>query len=499
MYIVHIASELAPVAKVGGLADVVHGLSKELAKEHQVEIILPKYDGLDPKHLKDLHIEQKELWITEGAAHYNNTVWSAQVDGLKTFFIEAHGPRTYFNRGKIYGCVDDIERFLYFCKAALEHLLKAGKKPDILHIHDWPTALIAPLYKERYSLLGLKAKAIVFTIHNLRHQEKCPPQLLTSLGLPGENYLTKDKMQDPFFPKLINILKGGIVYADGVTTVSPTYEKEIKTPEGGCGLHEVLLESQSKLKGILNGIDETLWNPEKDPHLIKQYCTHNIDNPKKLEAILQAKEENRKHLCFSLNMSQEKRPLVASVTRLVLQKGPDLILHGLLKTLEKGGQFILLGSVFDPAMEEAFEEVKKTLSQNKNISIRLENDESLAHLIFASADMFLIPSIFEPCGLTQLIALRYGAVPLARLTGGLADTVFDVDTSSKPLDQRNGFTFEFPDSQGVDWALGRALECWKKDQPKWHTIMQQGMRYDFSWKNSAAEYLKVYRSSARLM
>lgn len=481
MYIIQLASELSPVAKVGGLGDVVFGLSEELAqKGHEVEIIIPKYDSLDFRALKNLKVEQRELWSFEGPYRYNNTVWSAEAGRLKILLIEPHHPKHYFNRGKIYDCPDDSDRFTYFTRTALEYLFKRGRPCDALHCHDWPTALSPVLYKEMYQKMGLSIKKTVMTIHNLQHQGKCAPANLSRIGLRGEDFLTPEKLQDPYSPGLLNLLKGGIVYADFLTTVSPNYEKEIKTAPGGCGLDKVLVQYQHKLKGILNGLDETYWNPSTDPHLIARYTKAGVKK---------GKGENRKHILTHFGLVEKNAPIVASVGRLVPQKSPELILYALKRTLEKGGQFLLLGTTADPALEKAF----LAYADSGNAAINLDYDESMAHLFFAAADMFIIPSLFEPCGLTQMIAMRYGAVPIARKTGGLADTVFDWDTSTKPLAERNGFTFDFPDTQGVDWALDRALRLWKEDPKTWKKIQSQGMSVDFSWAHAAPEYLKIYQ------
>jgi starch synthase len=493
MYIVQIVTEICPVARVGGLADVIYGLSKELSKQgHKVEIILPKYDCLHYGELKNLRVEHREIWSFERMHHYNNTIWSADVDGLKLLLIEPHHPQYYFGRGVIYGCHDDVDRFAYFSRTALEFLFKADKQPDAIHVHDWPTALVPVLYKDMYRPLGYKAGGIVLTIHNMEHQGRCQPFNLSRIGLRGDSYLDPDKMQDPYAPGLLNLLKGGIEYADKITTVSPTYEKEIQTPEGGFGLEDVLIKNRKKLKGILNGIDEDFWNPEKDPHLIQKYSTYSLDK-NKFPSILRAKKENRRLLCTHLGIKETEAPLIASVSRLVPQKSPGLIKYALERTLKKGGQFILLGTTLIKSIHKEFEALREELEQNENVAILIDKDEALAHQIFAAADMFIIPSLFEPCGLTQLIALRYGTVPIARLTGGLADTVFDIDTSSRKLEERNGFTFDFPDRKGVDWALSRALECFKHEPQKWQSLILNGTRQDFSWKHSVSEYLSFYQ------
>lgn len=492
MHIFHIATELAPIAKVGGLADVLYGLSRELVRSgHQVEILIPKYDSIDFSRLKQLKVEMREVACIEGTQEIHNSVWSAELDGLRVLLLEPHHPLYYFGRGKIYGCEDDIERFTYFCTAALEYLMKRGSFPDILHLHDWPTALVAPLCKEIYNPLGLKTEAVMLTIHNLEYQSKCHPQKIARIGLRGENPLIREKMQDQTLQGTINILKGGIEYADFVTTVSPSYEKEIKTVAGGAGLDGVLVKHQKKLKGILNGIDADFWNPEKDPLLIKRYKTDGLRSSADLKQVHEGKRENRKQLRTHFGLKEENAPLVASVTRLSKQKGPELILYTLNRTVKKGGQFVLLGSDHGSIIEKQFLDLQ---GLDKRVGISIDSDEALAHLIFAAADMLIIPSRYEPCGLTQMIALRYGTIPLVRRTGGLADTVFDIDTSDLPKEQRNGFNFDFYDTGGIDWVLDRAFECWTKERAKWEQLMLNGARKDFSWKEPARAYVDLYHS-----
>lgn len=494
MHIIHVASELAPIAKAGGLGDVVYGLSKELAKQgHQVEIIIPKYDCIDFSLVKNLKVEFRELWSYDGPYRFNNTIWSGNVDGLKVILIEPHHPDYFFSRGMIYGCSDDINRFAYFSRAVMEYLFKSGKHPDALHVHDWPTALIPVLYREMYMALGYRLGKTVLTIHNMEHQGRCTAAQLSRIGLRGDSYVTPGTMQDPVYDTLINLMKGGIEFADQITTVSPNYEKEILTEAGGFKLEDVLVKHKKKLKGILNGIDETFWNPLTDHYIAHKYDTHGVDTKEKLAMVLEGKKENRRFLRSHLQLQDSNRPLVAVVSRLVPQKGPELIKHALTHSIEKGAQFILLGSTPMVEIHLEFEELQKKYKDDPNVVILMDKDEALAHLIYASADMFVIPSIFEPCGLTQLISLRYGTVPIVRSTGGLADTVFDIETSSKPMKERNGFSFDFPDAEGVDLAIDRALHCFQHEPKQWHMLMQNGMKKDYSWKRAGLEYLEIYK------
>lgn len=490
MHIVHIAPELALVAKAGGLGDIVYGLSKALIKEgHTVDIILPKYDCLQHENIENLNGELDNLAIEEKGSIHTVKVWSARCENLPLHLIETSHPDNYFLRATIYGQEDDTDRFLFFSKAAMEYLLKSDTRPDIIHIHDWGTAITAPLLRDVYRAKGLKAGGLVMTIHNLLHQGVCSPEHLANIGLDPKHYLTPNSMQHPEAPDLINLLKGGIVYADQVNTVSPNYECEIKTALGGCGLHDILLKYDGKLRGILNGIDIDYWNPATDCLLDANYSLQGNN----IALVQSGKQANKHAMQKSLGLEVSDRPLVSSVTRLVPQKGPELILAAMKRTLEKGGQFVLLGSMAPEHIFKPFQALQASAKYKGQLAISLDHNEKLAHMIYGGADFMLVPSLFEPCGLTQMISMRYGTVPIVRMTGGLADTVFDVDTSKLPQLERNGYTFEFPDEEGVFWALDRALTCYEDKPEKYRQLMLAGMTQDFSWKHTTPDYVQMYK------
>lgn len=494
MHILHVASELAPLAKVGGLADVVLGLTRALNKEgHKGEVILPKYSSLDTSQITDLHIEFRELWTYHDGRWHPNTVWAGKVEGILVYFIEAHNDTHFFDRERLYGYEDDTARFLYFSRAVLEFLLKSGLTPDVLHLHDWQTAAIAPLYKDLYCDLGLTHPKILFTIHNIEYQGWTHIEELGKAGLHGPSYLKPQRLQDNHHSTTINLMKGGIIYSDHTTTVSPNYAKEIKTPEGGRGLNTTLSEYDYKFTGVLNGLDWDYWNPETDPYLYTPFSWKKAA-PKSKTPSFDKKQINKKILRERLMLEDEQSPIVSCVSRLVPQKGIELIKYALFRTLEKGGQFILLGSSPIESIQEEFHGLKQRFAQNRHVHFELNYNEELAHLIYGGSDMLIVPSIFEPCGLTQLIALRYGTLPIVRSTGGLADTVFDVDYSPLPMEERNGFVFEHPDCQGVDSALLRALHYWFKKPETWEALTLRSMQMDHSWGPSCAAYIQLYEN-----
>ncbi len=494
MYIVHVASELAPLAKVGGLADVLLGLSRELSwKGHDVDIIIPKYDCMDSNEIRDLAIDVQDIPSYYQGKWYSNTVWIGWVENLKVYFIEPHHPAHFFDRGCFYGCDDDLERYGYFSRAVLDFLAKRELKPDILHIHDWQTALIAPLSKELGQKNGWSKVKIVLTIHNLEHQGKTSPALLESVGLDPLKLMKEELLQDPYYPTTANLIKGGIVFSDYFTTVSPNYAWEIKTIEGGRGLDKCIRDHQNKFSGILNGIDYSYWNPETDRYLPAHFSSRETPASKKDHNTLDKKAFNKKVLRERTSLAEGHRPIIGSITRIVPQKGIEMIRHAIETVADKGAQLVLLGSSPIPEISAEFHRLKQIYSDHPHVYLCLQHQEDLAHLIFAGCDLFIVPSLFEPCGLTQLIAMKYGTIPVVRRTGGLADTVFDVDYSGRPFQETNGFTFDNPDSQGFDSALDRGIKYWYDQPDLWRKLVVQSMEFDHSWNRPSDHYLAIYK------
>ncbi len=489
MQIVHIAPEMAPIAKVGGLGDVLLGLNHALSqKGHQTCIIIPKYDCINTNEIRDLTLHSTIQSYYEDE-WFSNSIWVGFVENLKVYFIEPHHPRYFFNRGCIYGCEDDMERYLFFSRAALD-FIASMKPPDIIHIHDWQVAAVAPLYQEIFQ--NQFRSKIVFTIHNIEYQGKCAPFNLDRVGLTGLKFLTPEKMQDLYYPETINLLKGGIVYADYITTVSPTYAWEVTTMEGGRGLDHVIKKYLSKFQGVLNGIDHSYWNPQTDRYLPLHFSSRESPKTKTDSCILDAKGAIKQILRQRLGLAEEHRPIVACITRLVPQKGIEMIKHVIKTITKKGGQFVLLGSSPIPEINEEFHTLKAKFNDHPHIHLILQHQEDLAHLIFGGSDIFIVPSLFEPCGLTQLMAMRYGSIPVVRKTGGLADTVHDVDFDPNK-DKVNGYVFEHPDNQGIDSALDRAMHSWYDSPDKWRQLIIQAMNQDFSWNKPSEKYLEIYK------
>ena len=484
MYVVMIASECAPVAKVGGLADVVFGLSRELElRGHAVEIILPKYDCMRLDQVWGLHSIDHDLWVPWDGGAIRCTVWFGFVHGRKCFFVEPHCAQAFFDRGTYYGFWDDPERFAFFSKAALEFLSKSNKRPDVIHTHDWQTALVPVLLYELYAHAGLADQRVCHTIHNFRHQGTTGPGILRATGLNRPEYFgAPDRMGDEFDRHSINLLRGAILYSNAVTTVSPHHAWEARHTDLGFGLGHALHLHQDKFVGILNGLDYEMWNPETDPHIPQHFGATTLDR----------KAANTAALRERMLLRDGRRPILAYVGRLDTQKGLHLIRHALFFALEQDAQFVLLGSGSEHGINEDFWHLKLRLNDNPDCHLEIGYDEDLAHLIYAGADLLVMPSLYEPCGLTQMIALRYGTVPVVRAVGGLKDTVFDRDYSALPPQQRNGFVFEHADPLGLESALDRALGLWRNEPALFRQLVLQGMACDYSWNHPGQRYLDLY-------
>jgi starch synthase len=484
MYIVQIASECAPVAKVGGLGDVVYGLSRELQNRiHWVEVILPKYDCMRYDQIWALDKIYNDLWVPWNGGAIHCSVWQGEVYGIRCFFIEPHSRDNFFNRGAFYGYPDEALRFTFFSKAALEFLLKTNRRPDIIHCHDWQTGIVPALLFEMYKHAGMGNSRACYTIHNFKHQGVCGANILEATGLRRpEYYYHYDRMRDNFNLGALNLMKAGIVFANAVTTVSPHYAWEARFTGEGFGLGHTLAVHEQKFSGVLNGIDYDVWNPEVDRHIPVRYGSANLD----------AKYRNKDALRDRLLLRKEFKPIISFVGRLDPQKGIHLIQHALHYALANGAQFVLLGNSPDAGINNSFWHLKRQVNDNPDCHLELRYDEELSHLIYAGSDMVLVPSLFEPCGLTQMIALKYGAVPVVRAVGGLVNTVFDRDHSDKPRHERNGYVFHQTDTGALESALHRAIGLWYSYPTEFGELVRNGMRCDFSWRHPGQRYLEIY-------
>ncbi len=480
MNILFAVSEATPFAKTGGLADVAGALPTALAETGDlVYLFLPLYGEIKEKYRA--FTPEAEVFIPIGDRLLPGSVVSLttppddQHPNLKIFFIAQD---ELFDRPLLYGpngveYADNGIRFIFFCRAILDAVNLLNLDIDIYHSHDWQTGLIPVYLKTLYKNLPRYQGGSLFTIHNLGYQGIQKKDLLPLTGLDWDEF-TFERLE--FFDRL-NLLKGGLVYADKLNTVSRAYSREILEPEFGFGLDKVLQERRDDLYGILNGVDYSEWDPASDPY---------IDNHFQLGRMA-GKKECKKKLAqiFGLTFS-ETQPLIGMVSRLVTQKGFDLILPLLEEVTEFAAKFVFLGTG-DKKIEAQLSELSRQYPDQ--IAFTCGYDNRLAHLLEAGADIFLMPSHYEPCGLNQMYSLRYGTVPLVRATGGLDDSIthFDPKTGSG-----NGFKFNDYTLSALQETLIEALELYQK--PKlWHRLRANGMRCDFSWKQSAEQYKELYK------
>lgn len=477
MRVLFVASEAVPFAKTGGLGDVAGSLPPALAGlGHDVRLVIPRYGGIDPgayrlKRAATFHVPlaswQERCEVFVARPRKNVTV----------YFI---GKDVYFDRPGLYGTErgdypDNAERFIFFSRAVPELCRVLGFRPDVVHCNDWQTGLV-PLYirKGTGGNGSLSRAATVFTIHNLGYQGLFWHWDMRFTGLGWEEF-TPEGVE--FWGK-INFLKAGLVSADVITTVSPAYAREIRTREYGHGLEGVLAKRGADLFGILNGIDFRSWDPARDRSLPAAFSA----------ARPAGKQACRRALCERLDLPSSGEPVLSLVSRLVDQKGIDILVEALPGILALGCRVVVLGTG-DDRYRRALEGIAGGHPLQMRLLFRF--DDALARLIYAGSDLFLMPSRYEPCGLGQMIALRYGAVPLVRKTGGLADTVVDRDAG-----KGTGFVFEEYSGRALAECVRRALSVFR-DAGEWERLMRRGMRQDFSWEHSAKEYVKLYRKVVR--
>jgi starch synthase len=478
MEIVFVSPEVVPFSKVGGLGDVIGALPKALrALGHKVTVVSLLYGSIDPA-AHSLARRLTKLKVPLGGETHPSEVYEARLpSGVNVVLLTA--PRVT-DRNGVYGddgtpYPDNHLRFGFLARAAIEWMRAQPRLPDIVHAHDWATGLV-PVYLKHLAEEDARLASVktVFTLHNLMHQGLFPMASLKELGLPP-SYASIDELE---FYGHVSWLKGGVVYADRVTTVSPSYAKEILTPDGGARMDGVLRARGRNLLGILNGIDHAVWNPCTDPHLVARYDAEDATNKARCKTDLQQR--------LGLPVRPEV-PVVGVVARVDAQKGTDLVLGAAAPLMRQDVQLVVQGSG-DPALMAQLKELATKMPDK--VACRSDWDDPLAHRIYAGSDFFLVPSRFEPCGLTQMYAMRYGAVPIVRATGGLRDTVVDCDPE---LSTGTGFLFDAIDADELYNAVARALIAWQR-RTAFPKLVRRVMRADWSWERSARRYQSLYES-----
>jgi starch synthase len=485
--ILFVTSEVYPFVKTGGLADVSSALPQQLVElGHEVRIVVPKYGAVDDRKFK-IHevVRLKDLKVNIGHKEVTFSLKSCFLPGQKVrvqiYFLDNHeyfGSRNSLYTDPLTGkdYPDNDERFILLSRSVFELISKLGWIPDIIHCNDWQCGLIPAylntIYKNEHQFSQFKT---LFTIHNLAYQGQFPKSSFHKTGLPDE--LNSEKGIEIY--DKINFMKSGLLYADVINTVSETYANEIRTDEElGAGLKNVLAKRKTDLYGIINGIDTRIWNPEKDKLLPKKYSA------KSIEGKTENKEELTRKFGFTYNPDT---PLIGVISRLFDSKGMDLIMEAFKELMTLNIQMVLLGTG-DKKYHHFFEKMSSKYSQK--FSCYLGFNDDLAHLIEGGADIFLMPSRYEPCGLNQMYSLMYGTVPLVRETGGLADTVVRFNEKTE---EGNGFMFKSCEPTAMIKELKRALKIFE-DKKTWLKIMKNGMKSDFSWNSSAKKYIDLYKT-----
>ncbi len=471
--ILFLSAEVFPYAKTGGLADVAGSLPKAIRRlGHDIRIVMPRYGfiEIDRWRLKKV-IDALSVPFGEGSEIA--IIYEARLDDVPVYMVDN---ARFFDRDGIYAYPDDAERFIFFSRAALELAKALNWQPHIVHCNDWHTGLVPNWLKTIYKDDPFwKQTRTVFTVHNLAYQGVYGHRILEVAGLAHHGFIAHPQLAH--WDHVVHFMGRGLIYADFITTVSPRYAREILTPEFGAGLDPILRDRADTLVGILNGIDVEEWNPATDSYIPRRYDV----------ASLEARAENRRALLADVGLPEESEgPVLGFIGRLTEQKGIDL----LVQVAEDAARYLDARFVILGTGEERWQSMIEAVAEKHPEHVRavFTFNNPLAHLIYAGVDILLMPSRFEPCGLNQMIAMRYGAVPLVREVGGLADTVQDFDPRTG---EGNGFSFKEYKAQALYTALVRAAENWKH-RGVWRTLQERGMTTDFSWSRSARQYIEVY-------
>lgn len=470
--VLFVASEAAPFVKTGGLGEVIGSLPAALRSMGvDARVIIPKYRAI-AKEFRDGIKYLKHIYISLNWRNLYCGIEKYEQNGVPVYFIDN---MYYFDRDYLYGYGDqEVERYAFFCKAVLEVIGHIDFIPDIIHCHDWQTGMLPFLLKVQYKTDTCANIRTLYTVHNLKYQGLFPKRLLGDILGVGDEYFTSDKLE---FNGNVNSLKAGLVYSDIISTVSPSYALEIQYPHFGEGLDGLLRARNNQLYGVLNGVDYEAYNPKTDTMIFENY---DADDWK------QGKAVNKMELQKTLGLSVKPDvPILGIVSRLVSQKGWDLLARVLKEVLELDLQIVVLGGG-----ESSYEDMFKYAAYKnpEKVAVNIGYDDTLAHRIYAGSDMFLMPSLFEPCGLGQLFSLRYGTIPIVRETGGLKDTV-------KPFNEftndGNGFSFTNYNAHDMLYTINRALSFYSKPDV-WDMLVKRAMSCDFSWERSAEKYVEIY-------
>ena len=474
MNILFAASEVAPFIKTGGLADVAGSLPKHLAAQgHDVKVILPLYEGIGPEWRKQmkflLHFNVRVAWRNPYCG-----LFELRRDNVSYLFVDNE---YYFKRAAIYGHYDDGERFTYFSRAIVETPAHLDWHPDVIHCNDWQTALV-PIYllEERERVWELRGTKSVFTIHNIEYQGRYGDQVLEDLLGLNKGYMNEHMLA---YYGDVNLMKGAIFAADYVTTVSPTYAGELQYPFYAHGLEGVIAHNGYKMRGILNGLDTGLYDPAQDKGLAMCYSAGNLEGKKACKAALQQ----------AVGLREDPNvPIIACISRLVKHKGFDLVTAAIHEIMGMDVQMVVLGTG-EWNYEEAFRHAESQYPSR--FAARIQYSAALSTAIYGGADIFLMPSISEPCGLSQMIAMRYGTVPVVRETGGLKDTVPPYRWDAG---EGRGFSFADINAHDMVWVIREAVDLYHQNQAAWKKLQIAGMTADFSWDGPAREYEDIYCS-----
>jgi starch synthase len=482
MKVAMLSSEVVPFSKTGGLADVVGALPKFLGQiGTEVQVLAPLYRETKKRGFP-LRRLQNDFEIDWLGRKDRFPVWEHRLDNVRFLFIDRD---VYFDRDYLYGTPkgdypDNGERFAFFSKAALETVKAIEFRPDVVHVHDWQSAIALAFLKFVFGsdpFFGYTRSLL--TIHNLAYQGLFEKEILASIGLPDRLF----NMEDMEFYGKVSYLKAGILYATAVNTVSPRYSREIQTPEFGSRLDGLLRKRRDSVYGILNGVDYAGWSPATDKFIIRPFDPTYLDGKKECKRdVLQS---------MSLGEAGDDAPLVGMVSRLAGQKGFDILSEALDGIFAAGAKLLILGTgedVYQKALTAAREKYPHSFG------LKIAFDEALSHKIYAGCDMFLIPSRYEPCGLTQMYSLHYGTIPVVRATGGLEDTVQEYNVAAMT---GNGFKFSEPTAEALLGALRKAISVYRLPV-RWRALVQAAMACDFSWDRSAREYVRLYQKISAL-